>query len=126
MIPTTIYLNAALPLSPLRKSSRKSANTRTLICSVISSGALYAPSSDADALPSGVSFLLEMHRRRERSNSPSQKMTRKERECLDKVANPSKHMTRQQLSLPAKSALRMTKKVRDSFLQEALDLLSDD
>jgi hypothetical protein len=126
MIPTTIYLNAALPLSPLRNSSRKPAHTKTLIGSVIPYGALYAPSSDADALPSGASFLLEIHRRRETSNTTSQKISRKEREYLDKVANPSKHMTTQQLSLPAESALRITKKELKSFLQEALDLFSDD
>jgi hypothetical protein len=121
MLPTKI-----LPLSHLCKSSRKPANTKTPISSVLPSVALLdAPSPDANALPSGESFLLEMHRRRELSFTPSQKMTRKEREYLDKAANPSKHMVIQELSLPTKLA-RLTKKERDLFLQKALDLWCGD
>jgi hypothetical protein len=100
-------------------------------------GAQYEES--AYTLPSGASFLLEIHSRREQATTPSQKMTRTERDCLEtyvdpalieKYAHPLLHKTSVDLSLPTNKSptpsKKMTKKVRDSLLQEALDLMSEE
>jgi hypothetical protein len=116
------------------KEVSKTVNTTVSALSLLTMGALYEES--ADTLPSGASFLLEIHSRRGQSTTPSQKMTRKEREYLDahpssieKCAHPSVHQTSMDLSPPTKSLpppQKMTKKDRDSLLQEALDLMSED
>jgi hypothetical protein len=103
----TSHDNSALPLSNPNKSTYQTADTELTVLSLISAGTFNVPSSDP--LPSGASFLLEIHRRREQSACPSQRMKRKEREFL------SSNMT------------SMTQKERNLFiLDEALDLISKD
>jgi hypothetical protein len=117
------------------KEASKTVNTTVSALSLLTMGArLYEESPDSRS--SGASFLLEIHSRRKQSTTPSQKMTRKEREYLDahplsieKYSHPSLHQTSMDLSPPTKSApppQKMTKKDRDSLLQEALDLFSED
>jgi hypothetical protein len=137
-------LYAAPPSDPLPsgaskltyQESTKTVNTTVSALSLLTLGAVYEESPDP--LPSGASFLLEMHSRREKATTPSQKMTRKEREYLEtyadpssigKYAHPSLHKTSVELSLPTESPAppqKLSKKERDSLLQEALDLLSED
>jgi hypothetical protein len=116
----------------------KTGNTTVSALSLLTLGAVYEESPDP--LPSGASFLLEIHCRREQATTPSQKMTQKEREYLETYANPSsieKHghsslkRTSTDVGSPTKppappQKMTMTKKQRDSLLQEALDLLSED
>jgi hypothetical protein len=130
---TTSHINTALPpsnSSPFKltdQAASKTTDTEVPALSLFSAGALNARSSDP--LPSGASFLLEIHRRREHSATPSQKLTRKEREFLEQNAHPSFSMTSMDLSLPRKSApppQSMSKKERNSLLEEALHLMSED
>jgi hypothetical protein len=128
----TSHLHSNLPLSSPYKltdhTARKTADTELTVLSLFSSaGAFNVPSSDP--LPSGVSFLLEIHRRREQSASPSQKMKRKEREYVEKYTHPSLNATGMGLVIPTKSAAprqSMTKEERTSLLNEALNLISED
>jgi hypothetical protein len=85
--------------------------------SLLSLEGLDAPSSGP--LPSGASFLLEIHRRREKSATPSQKVTRKERTFLDKFAAPSQKIT----GTPVQ---RWTKKERNLLLEKAVNLAAED
>jgi hypothetical protein len=132
---TTGHLNSALPLSnPFKLSSyqtaSKTSDSLVPALSLLSAGVLNVPSS-SDPLPPGASFLLEIHRRREQSATPFQKMKRKERDYLEKYAHPSTSMD---LDLPTTKSpappQSMTKKERNSLLGEALDqaldLMSED
>lgn len=131
---TTSHLNSILPLSIPYESSyqeaRKTAYTApmpALSLSLLTSEDSKADPSDDSLLGSGASFLLAMHRRREKSTAPSQKMTRKEGEYLETDANPSLNLPN--MRWPKKLApptQLMTKKERDSLLGFALDLLSED
>lgn len=128
---TTGHVNSALPLSNPSKltdqSARKIADTELTDLSLFSAGAFNL--SSLDPLPAGASFLLELHRRREKSDYPSQKMKRKEREYLEMYAHPSFNMTSMDLGSSTQSAAprqSMTRKERNSLLGEALDLISDE
>jgi hypothetical protein len=69
---------------------------------------LYAPASVP--LPSGPSFLLEIHRRREHSTTgtPFQKMTRKEREYVETSAIALQRTTKKERnSLPLQSKVEI-------------------
>jgi hypothetical protein len=131
----------ALYAAPASKESTyqeasKTVNNTVSALSLLCLGEVYEASPDP--LPSGASFLLEIHSRREKAAAPSQKMTRKEREYLETYAHPSSienyahpslKKTNSDLSLPTESpapSQKMSKKERDSLLQEALDLLSED
>jgi hypothetical protein len=113
------------------ETASKTADTdlKTVVRSLFSAGAFNnVPSSDPP-LPSGASFLLEIHRRREQSAFPSQKMKRKERDYIEKYSHPSPNKTNMNLSLPTKSAAprqSMTKEELNSLLGYALDLMSED
>jgi hypothetical protein len=108
---TSIVKNSALPMPTQHKcayyaAARKPVRTETPCIALYSLEGEYAPASDP--LPSGPSFLLQMHRRREHSATPFQKMTRKEREYVETSAIPLQ---------------RMTKNERNSLLQDVMDLL---
>jgi hypothetical protein len=130
---TTRYLNSTLPLSIPYKSTyqeaRKTVNTTpipALSLSLVTSEDSTAADS-SDSLDSGASFLIAIHRRREESSSPSQKMTRKEGEYLKTNAHPSLHLPNMRSSAKsATSTQKMTKKERDSLIDSALDLVSED
>jgi hypothetical protein len=112
-------------------TARKTAAIELTAISLFSSAGAFknVPSSDDHPLPSGVSFLLEIHRRREQSASPSQKMKRKEREYVERYTHPSFNMAGMGLVIPTKSAAprqSMTKEERTSLLNEALHLISED
>jgi hypothetical protein len=131
---TTRDLNSALPLSIPYKSTdqeaRKTVNTTpipALSLSLVTSEDFSTAADLSDSIDSGASFLLAIHRRREESSSPSQKMTRKEGEYLRKDAHPSLHLPNMRSSKnAAPPTQKMTKKERDSVLDSALDLLSED
>jgi hypothetical protein len=130
---TTRYLNSTLPLSIPYKSTyqeaRKTVNTTpipALSLSLVTSEDSTAADS-SDSLDSGASFLIAIHRRREESSSPSQKMTRKEGEYLKMNAHPSLHLPNMRSSAKsAPSTQKMTKKERESLIDSALDLVSED
>jgi hypothetical protein len=138
---TTNHFNTSHTLSTPYKSTyqqgSKAISTSVSALSMHTLGAHYEDSPDT--LPSGASVLLEIHNRREQAATPSQKMTRQERDCLETYADPSLiekyahpllHKTNADLSLPPTKSpapsKKMTKKERESLLQEALDLLSED
>jgi hypothetical protein len=131
---TTSHLESVLPpLSIPYKSTyqeaRKTVNTAPMPALSLS---LLSTSEDSaadlsDSFDSGASFLLAIHRRREKSTAPSQKMTRKEGEYLEADAHPSLYLPN--MRSPKKLApptQKMTKKERDSLLDSALDLLFKD
>jgi hypothetical protein len=138
----TNHLNTGQTLStPYKSTYQHRSEAISTSVSALSMHTLGAPYEDSpDTLPSGASVLLEIHNRREQATTPSQKMTWKERECLETYADPSLiekyanplvvHNTNADVGLlPTKSpapSKKMTKKERDSLLQEALDLLSED
>jgi hypothetical protein len=124
--------NSAFPLpTPLKcayQAAEKSfSSNKSPHISLLSSEGLYAPSSYP--LPSGASFLLEIHRRRKKSATPFQNMTRKEREYVDKSTAPLQKITGKEQSLLRKSATplqRLTKKERNLLLEKAVNLSTED
>jgi hypothetical protein len=132
---TTIHLNCTLPLSiPYKLAYQEARKTvKTTPMPALSLSPLSSDDSEADPaadfLDSGASVLLAIHRRREKSTAPSQKMTRKEQEYLETDANPSLYLPnmRSPKKLAPPSTRKMTKKQkRGSLLDSALDLLSED